>query len=251
MRMRFLQPSPLFAAGKWKKGPPKLSALTATTAVAAIGMGIVAPTAARAATVSYSATIPQTSVSFTTPFTLPLFDSSLGTLLGAQISLVANTVATVTVFNTASTPQSFTAATASVPLTITGPDGTFVTATAVTGPVSATVNPGSTSFPGQTGSATSTVNVSLANLSSYIGTGGATANFSALGSTGTYSGNTASSQLFFGGSATAGGTVSITYTYQALSAAPEPGAFALLVSVLPLVGGITTVRRRKRRALTV
>ena len=70
-------------------------------------------------------------MSFTDPFTLKGFNTALGTLTSVVMGYASTITTSISVHNSNKTSaQSFTSATASVPVTITGPDGSKDTATA-------------------------------------------------------------------------------------------------------------------------
>src|SRR3954462_12680846 len=76
-------------------------------------------------TETFSHVTAQQSVPFDDPFTLPAFNTSLGTLISIELKLTNNSYATVEVanFDTVAA-HNFTNATASVQLQVKGPDGT-------------------------------------------------------------------------------------------------------------------------------
>jgi len=210
--------------------------------------------AANASTETFSATVPSHSVTFSTPFNLALFDPSLGTLTGVTLTFAYSITPTLKVQNTDGTPgdpaESFTGGFATAHLQLTGPDGT--TADHVDGAtgLSGTVADGSgvQSFPGGTETGNSTTTVLPSNFASYTGAGSfgtftAKANgISAGGDGGGFNGGT---DLFYNGSATAGGTASVTYTYTpASSSTPEPGTWAMMVAGAST--GLVALRRRRR-----
>ena len=202
-------------------------------------------TRANALTLMYSQTIPTAAVPYTYNFTLPTFDSTLGTLTGVTIDLSTSATAEVDVFNATGSSQSFTNAFANLPITVTGPDTSTASTTVSAGPLSGTANPGFNTFPGITGTGTGSTSVPSSGFALYQTPGGAPANFAAAVSGGTY-GGTAAPGVFFSGSATAGGTVKITYTYTVPNGSvPEPGSVVLLCA-----GGISgagvLLRRRKK-----
>ena len=185
---------------------------------------------ASAATVSYSHVTSSTATPFTDNFTLQKFDPTVfGTLTGILINFSTSITAEVDVFNNTGANQTFTAATATSPLTLTGPAGATVNANAVAGPFNGTAAPGFTPFGGLTGNNSASITVAPVNFGLYTGTGAATAAFQAVAGNGTYSG-TSVPGVFFGGSAIASGTSTITYTYS--TAAPEPATMGLLGSAL-------------------
>jgi len=144
---------------------------------------------------------------FTEIFSLPGFNSTLGTLTAVNISMTVTGVPDLEVINVTGAPQSFTNGSTSTPISVAGPDGTKVnlneTATGLSGSVGAgTGGISITMFPGPTfvGSA----NVNAAVLADYeaAGPNTLTNSFTATGSVGTYMG-TATTGVAFTGNATA------------------------------------------------
>jgi hypothetical protein len=217
--------------------------------LALLGVGLVIGKTASADSITQTFTIPTQTVPFSNPFTFNLFDSTLGTLNSVNIFLGTSATASVNVFNTdpGGAPQSFTNATATIPITATGPAGITVTDTLVAGPFSGTTNSGFLSekvFPGVTGSTSNNVNVPSLDFGSYEGVGGGTSSLTAASSAGTYGGS--GTNVAFSGSATASGDVVVTYVYTPFSAAtPEPGTWGLLVAGAST--GLVLVRRRRMR----
>jgi hypothetical protein len=190
--------------------------------VASLAMG----KPSQADSVTYISTVvPDQSIPFSVPLTLPLFNPSLGTLTGVTLSVDATITADIQVVNINTSPMAFTNATASVPVTATGPGGATATVTAMAVVPSGTAAPGLNDFPGVAGSTSGVNPVSPADFSLYIGTGTFTGTLSVVAPTGTFSGS-GPPGLFFGGTATAGGSIDVTYTFT--PAVPEPSSMALL-----------------------
>jgi uncharacterized protein (TIGR03382 family) len=178
-------------------------------------------------------------------FTFNLFDSTKGVLDEVNIALSTNITAEVDVFNSSAVNQAFTNATANIPVTLTAPDAIVLNADGIAGPVSGTASPGFNAFSGLPATASSSTNVAMADwIPFYEGVGTNTGNLNALASTGTYSG-TANPSVFFGGSAVAGATITITYVYQPAGSIPEPGATTFLAA--GVLGSLGMVVRRRRR----
>ena len=198
--------------------------------------------AANAAFIEYNTVLAPSS----TPFSVPLFNSSLGTLNNVSLSLVSRIVGRIDVFNNLGTPQAFTNAFVSIPVTVTAntPDATSVTAVAIAALASGTAAPGFpiSSFTGIVGTASNSVNVLPLNFAPYIGLGGSSASFTANRTDGTF-GGTSVPGLFFGGSAVADGLFTVRYSYDAVSAVPVPASALLLGSGLLSLGAAW---RRKR-----
>lgn len=186
---------------------------------------------ASAATVSYSHITPNTAAPFTDNFTLQKFDTTLGALTNILISFATSTTAEVDIFNNTGVNQSFTNASASGPLTLNGPASATLNAIATATIPSGTVVPLGNAFPGITGNNSASLTILPASFSAYSGTGTTTAAFSVVIGPGTFSG-TSVPGVFFGGSAVAGGTSTITYTYTVPTGTPEPATMGLLGSAL-------------------
>jgi hypothetical protein len=210
----------------------KLILATASAALAVAG-------AASAATETFSYTVDQSTVPFTQDFTLSGFNTALGTLTGVTLTLDDSTTAEVQIVSLNSTATPYTDATATIPVTVTGPDGLTVDATVTAGPVAGTAEPGLNTVPGVPGSDTDSTNVSSSDFSLYESPGGVPVAYTFDALAGSYTGTSAGG-LFFGGSAVAGGDISVTYTYT--SAVPEAATWALMLVGIGAVGG--TMRRR-------
>lgn len=202
--------------------------------------------ATHAAFIEYSTALASNPTPFSTTFSVPLFDSHLGTLSSVTLSLVSNIVGRIDVFNNLGTPQAFTNAFATIPVTVTShtPDATSVTAVAISLAPSGTATPGFpiTSFTGIAATASNAVNVAPVNFAAYMGLGGGSALFTAASNGGSY-GGTSVPGLFFGGSAVADGNFTVRYDYDAVSAVPVPAAALLLGSGVLSFGAAW---RRKR-----
>ena len=209
--------------------------------------GIAASHTANAALVEYSATVAAQTTPFSSNFSVQLFDGSLGTLGSVTLTLVSNIVGQIDLFNNLRTAQNFSNAFAQIPVTVTAGtrDASSVTstATALLASGTAAAGPGISSFSGIASTASNSASVAPANFANYIGTSGATALFTAASTGGNFGGSSVPG-LFFGGSATAGGTFKISYLYEPVAAVPLPAAAWLLGS------GVLTMAaaaRRKRR----
>jgi hypothetical protein len=223
--------------------------LTGMTLVAGALFAAAAPPAAAAViTESFTAAIITLPVPFTQTVLLNTFDLALGTLTGVTLSLTNNTIATIDVFNLNPGARPFNHATASIPVSLTGPDGTVVNVAAAALLPTGLALPGLNIFPGFPAANTGSQAVPAANFAAYETLSGAAKAFTAASTDGTY-GGTSSSLVFFGGAAVSGGIATVTYTYTP-TAVPviiphgdvaEPRAVALFG--LGLLG-IAAIRRR-------
>lgn len=227
---------------------------------AALSLGLAAPAFANVIRFSHSTGTASGASPYSENFTLGRFDSNLGTLTDILISMSFNVTGSVSVQNFNAVSESFTSASSWLPITLTGPASTTISASAGTAPVSNTVGaavvayvapygwmmqPGSFSQTGLTGTPSSSTHVGPSAFSAYEGAGSALLNFSYLAGDGIYGGSSVAG-VYFGGSASANGTISIAYTYTPGlikdGAVPEPEGLALLGLSL---GALVLARRRK------
>jgi len=215
------------------------------TLAALVGIGLAIGQGAGAQVIVQTFTVPTgTVVPFSQNFTFNLFDSTLGLLQSVTLSLSTSITAEVDVFNSLASPQAFTNGNASIPVTVTAPDAVTETATGVAGPVAGTANPGFNAFPGLPASASTSQTIPMGDWGFYEGVGPMTGNINAASTSGTYSGN-ANPGVFFGGSAVAGATITITYLYAPAGTVPEPAATTFLAA--GVLGSLGMVLRRRRK----
>ncbi|MEB3190929.1 MAG: PEP-CTERM sorting domain-containing protein [Snowella sp.] len=193
---------------------------------------------AEAATISYSHTIAPKTVNYSEDFFLSKFDTSLGTLTSITLSALVEGQAEIDIFNGTSSDQSFQNATATVPFSVTTPIDTLNASGSVS-IASGTNVLGMNTFSGLPLNFSQSLNISATNFGSYQGVGGGLFSLAATGSLGQYSG-TSVSNVFFGGSAEVGSTVTIFYTYSV----PEP--ITLLGSATAIALGAAFKRRAQR-----
>jgi len=205
----------------------------------AVGVALACAAASvQGATITQTQSYGPSTVPFSTTKLFNLFDSNLGTLTSVEVILNTTATAEVDIFNITGIPQAFTGATATVPVTATGPGGASASTAPTAGPFSGTANPGLNSFPGLTASAMGTSFPSVAPYEAPSG-GINLVTLTVAGVNGNYSGSAAPG-VFFGGSATASGTVQLIYTYT--STVPDGGVtLALLGSALT---GLAFARRK-------
>ena len=203
---------------------------------------------ANADTLIFSHVTASQSAPFSDAFTLGGFQvGTNGVALTAilnsiTIGLTETTTASVNIFNATASPQAYSNANSSVPIAVTGPGPTSLNFNAVAGPFSGTAAVGQSVIPGSPVTQTTSVNVLAANFGLY--TSGPTVSLTFATSTGAYSGS-AVPGVFFGGDATSGGTVTITYNYTVPSTTPEPASMLLLGSALVGMGLLGRKKIRK------
>ncbi len=217
-------------------------------------------------TLTYTFILPTEALTGTSGYayalSLPLFDTVNGkyTLTGVTEALAATATGSVTITNTDTTAQNFSNAGAQTGATFTGPDGTKLTlfpieATQASGAVDAPncivfsgatycqVGTGIATYTGLKGNA-STGPKSVTNLSPWQGSGSASKNVQVVLSPASSMG-TALPGVFFGGSISTGGTLTIVYDYIISPVhIPVPGFIGLSTLGVGLVG-LGLVRRRK------
>lgn len=209
---------------------------------------------ASAASIIQSFSEPAAPVPVTYTFLANQFSPSKGTLNSVVITITSDITGAVDVYNFTGASQNFTHASASVPVTLTGPDGLSLNVTASTPFQMGTVGKGTfypglgyvgeASLPGQAVTASvSTTLTTSAQLMPYIGSGVSSLSFVFDADTGTYQGS-AKTGVSFGGSATADASVTIVYNYTP-AVIPEPSSFVLLG--LGGVGSLVGRRALRRR----
>ena len=199
--------------------------------------------AAQAAFIESSATFAAQASPFTVDLSVPLFDSTLGTLNSISLSLTTSVVGEIDVYNPGAVAKPFSNAQAVIPVTVTsrGLDASSLTAVATATRAAGNAAPGFNAFAGILSGASNSTNVLPSQFANYIGQGTGSALFSVIAGDGTFSGTTGSN-LFFGGSATAEGVFTIRYDYDPVAAVPVPAAAWLFGSGLVWLGAM---RRRR------
>jgi hypothetical protein len=198
--------------------------------------------------ISFSHTTALEDGPFTDNFTLPTFDTTLGTLTGVSLSLSGDFDADVSILNTLGSPQPYANANGSIPLVGTGPSGTTFTDTETVGPFSGIAVPGTTFIPTASEAVNDTVTIPSGQFNLYETPGGLPADFSFALNTSTFTGNP-NPGVSFSGDAEADGVTTVTYTYTATTttSTPEPASLALLGFGLI---GLSAFRRRKAKSLS-
>jgi hypothetical protein len=215
------------------------------TLAAIAGIGLAIGRGADAQVIVQTFTVPaNSSLPINDNFTFNLFNSQLGSLGFIELQLSASITAEVDVINISNSPQTYSNATASVPITLTAPAGFTETATSVAGPESGTAAPGETELTGLPASASSNNNIPQIDWGSYVGVGTLTGNINASSTSGTYQG-TGGNSVFFGGNATAGATITLTYFYIPTGFVPEPGTTTFLAA--GVLGSLGMVLRRRKK----
>jgi len=173
-----------------------------------------------------SETVPYTYTALANQFNMPG-----ATLTSVVISVTSDVTGSVNIVNITPVAQAFTNATSSVPVKVTGPEGLSLSVTATTPAQSGTIAaapPGGfteLSLPGETVTA-SVATTLTTGLGAYIGSGTHDLSFVFTAGQGTYGGSAAAG-VFFGGSATADATITVTYNFTTM-AVPEPASMGLL-----------------------
>jgi hypothetical protein len=239
------------ATQSMKETMTKLARCILTFAAAAAGFGIGQPAEAAVEgtmTETFSATY-GTSVSplmngTSEELALNDFDPMLGTLMGVTLTLISNDTIESDVINLTGQPVNFTGASATLPVTVTGPNGLTTKATGVAGPFSGTANGRqfTTTVAGISQvTETSRATVTPEDFVLYQGNG--TFSVDVLVGNGIYSGSSAAAMAAFFGTGNSSGTVEVTYDY-ASAFAPEPGTLMAGLGALVFCG-VSLVRRAK------
>jgi hypothetical protein len=183
-------------------------------------------TAARADDETYSYTLPPTDIGVIDNILLEAFNPSLGTLEDVTLTMGLSTSSQPTVINLDTTPDSYLNAYTGFTTILKGPDSTSLSLLTTSPGASGTANPGENLVtPAFVATPSGTVSVAAANFGQYES--GSVLDFSveaATQSSGGTKGNGAN-QLYFGGTNTFDGSISVDYTYAAV---PEPAAWRYL-----------------------
>lgn len=197
---------------------------------------------AQIVTETFTYTTPTQDMPISDPFTLPDFNTNLGTLEGINLTLSATATGDIIVFNNSNKSASLSNASVTLPTSLTGPGSTLINATLSASLPSGTAMPGFNCYAGMTDTVTELATVSSSDFTLWENQSDGKINLTYSTGNGSYSGTGPLNTLFFGGSATGGETTTLTYTYlkNTYQAAPEPsnvalfgiaiGAFALLLA---------------------
>lgn len=208
---------------------------------AALLLFFVQGASAQIVTETFTYTTPTQDMPISDLFSLPDFDTSLGTLQGIDLTFSTSATADIVVFNSTNKSANFTNASVTLPTSLTGPGSAVINATLSASLASGIATPGFNSYSGLTDSATESKTISSGDFSLWEDQSGDKVNLTYTTGNGSYSGTGPLNTLFFGGSATGGQTTTVTYTYlkSTYQATPEPsqmalfgialGAFALLL----------------------
>ena len=178
-------------------------------------------------------------------FDYNLFNSNIGTLTGVRFRLVDSNTATVQVFNGTASPQSFTNASTSATVNISGPPSAHqyisdtVSATVASGVAAVGLN----SYPGVTANHDVTQSVLPIDFGNYQAAGGGVVTDALVETTSAYSSTVTSvGGVFGGGTGTINADLYLYYDYTT-SATPEPGTVALLLASASV--SVVGIRRRR------
>jgi len=189
---------------------------------------------ARAGQITQTFTSPAATVPYTVTFMANQFNMPGATLTSVEIEVASTITGVVQVINISNFAQTYSNATSSVPVSLSGPAGLALGVTATTsgqsGTIAAAPAGGFTEKTLDGNSVTGSVSTTLVppNLTPYIGSGVDSLPFTFTAGSGTYGGSSsANGSVFFGGSATASASVTLVYNFTA-AAVPEPASMGML-----------------------
>jgi FlaG/FlaF family flagellin (archaellin) len=188
---------------------------------------------------------------------IPQFNAENGTLTGVSIQLSSYDTISSLVFNATPNIEGYTGATATMPVTVTAPDGLSTMATGIAGPFEGNANPYVLTVAGtkSAGAITAEDSINSGNFSLFETGGNDAGTFTVtVGPLGSYFGS-AGSFVFFGGNGSSYGTVEFDYTYEPTDdppkitndadAVPEPATLCAGLAVTSICG-IELARRFRR-----
>jgi hypothetical protein len=202
-------------------------------------------TAAKADVLNYSVSYGSSNAPLSAPFSgtysLPTFDTTLGTLTSVSLNLSSFDIVSAEIINFSNTPQSYGGASATLPITVTALDGLNTTSTGSASYGAGIANAGPfviTVLPGQATADTASATLN-SGFSDFETIGGQLFNLSIASGAGQYSISDAPSSLAVSGAGTSYGTVSVQYNFTPV---PEPTTLALAG-----LGGFATLLVARRR----
>lgn len=191
--------------------------------------GLLATNVLRAATESFTTSIPASdgaNAPTTASFSLPQFNTALGTLTGVEVDFTLNYQAVVDIVNFTGQAQSFTAS-SSVPIDMDTPSDPSLQLVLAAYSLSNSVGSAfaETPFAGPVQNGTFPFTPAPANFGPYEGNGNNSYTLSY--GNGTYSATftPGGTGAFVGGDANSSGSAEVTYTYTAV---PEPSTWSLI-----------------------
>ena len=180
-------------------------------------------------------------------FTLPDFNTQLGTLDSIDITLTVNSSSTIEVYNSTNSAVDFTNASLTVPGSVTGPGGASVSAILNAVLTSGVAQPGMNTYEPTPTTITKSETLSDPGiLSQWEDQVGGVVNLTYNKGSATYQGtDTGDGNLLFGGAAKGCGEFSVEYTYSNDSAAVAEPASKYLTAIAAAAGVFLLMRRRK------
>jgi len=158
-------------------------------------------------------------------FVLPSFETTLGTLESVDITLTFASCSRIRVFNDGCTPQSFTDASMTMPITLDGPAGLDINTSLTASLASGLAKPGLNSFCTTKSSTTDTQQINPGSFNLWENQPNDKVSFTLSKGNPTYQGTDHGNDLFFGGKARERGKITVQYTYcpgTGKQAVPEP-----------------------------
>ena len=206
-------------------------------------------------TESFNVSSPLQNLSAMGNFTLPDFDSTLGTLLSVDLTLTIKNTSTIVVFNTGSSPEGFANAMMSGFGTVTGPGGLTLNGSGQSLVASGIAQVGSNTYAPQattTTSTSSTGSVGSGSLGLWEDQTDGKVDLSYTKVSSTFSGtDLGGDNLLFGGKLSGSGQVSVQYTYLSGTdpvATPEPSAHLLSGLAAGVMAMLLIGRARRQNA---
>ena len=188
------------------------------------------------------------SASQPTNFVLPSFSTDQGTLNSVDITLVLDfipVVSAISVYNSTNTTEGFTNASIVLPVAVTGPGALDLSTSIGANVASGQANPGVTNYSLPASPISASAQVLSENLDLWEGQPGNTVSLAVTPGFPTFQGTAQGGGLFFGGSATESGTITVQYSFTpANTAVPEPrGAYLTALVGLAMMACVVGRRR--------